>query len=86
MERFLGAHGVLNKEYKDWVTDQSKKIVEHADKYSRDVFGCNARYIASLNIRKETLAHEQKKKLGIETGLIGIWSCVESCDSFKSAI
>jgi hypothetical protein len=85
MQNFLGAHGVLNKDYKDWVTNQSKKIIEHADKYSQDVFGHKAVYISSLHVRKEELAHEQKKKLGIDSGLVGIWSCVESCDSFKSA-
>jgi hypothetical protein len=85
MQSFLGVHGVLNKDYKEWVTSQSKKIVEYADKYSQDVFGHKVEYIKSLSIRKDDLAHEQQKKLGIETGLIGIWSCVESCDTFKSA-
>ena len=84
MQAFLGTHGVLNKNYKDWVTEQSKQIVEYANQYSRDVFGCDVGYIASCYERKETLAHEQQKKLGIENGLIGIWSCVETCKTFKS--
>jgi hypothetical protein len=72
MQSFLGVHGVLNKDYKEWVTSQSKKIVEYADKYSQDVFGHKVEYIKSLSIRKDDLAHEQQKKLGIEAGLIGI--------------
>jgi len=85
MQAFLSTHGVLNKNYKDWVTNQSKQIVEYADQYSQKIFGCSPVYISSLNTRKETLAHDQQNKLGIETGLIGIWSCVESCNTYKSA-
>ncbi len=84
MQAFLSTHGVLNKNYKNWVTERSKQIVEYANQYSRDVFGCDVGYISSCYERKETLAHEQQRKLGIENGLVGIWSCVESCKTFKS--
>jgi hypothetical protein len=84
MHSFLKYRGVLNKNYKEWVMKKSSVIVDDASKYSKEFCGNNIIYIPSLNIRKEELAHTQQKKLGIKNGLIGIWSCVESCNTFKS--
>jgi len=85
MQKFLQSQGVLNKEYKDWVNQKTAVIVENAESYVLRQIGEVIQYMPSSNTRKETVAHEQQKKTGIESGLIGAWSCVESCNSFKAA-
>ena len=84
MDSFLVARRVLNKDFKNYAMAQSKKIVDYADELSNKYFGHDALFISSSNVRKEALAHERQKELGIKEGLIGVWSCVESCKTFKS--
>jgi hypothetical protein len=84
MQMFLKAQGVLNKNYKEWVTTQSTAIIEAANEYSQKACGKGIEYIPSCNIRKEELAHAQQQKSRIKEGLIGIWSCVEACTTFRS--
>ena len=85
MQMFLSHNGVLNKDYKDWAVTSSAVIVRDAEEYARIKCGSDIRYLASCNTRKETLAHEIQKQSGIQNGLIGILSCVESCHTFKAA-
>ena len=84
MESFLLSRKVLNKDFKDYAMAQSQKIVQSADELSNKHFNQDAIYISSTNERKEKLAHARQEELGIKEGLIGIWSCVESCNTFKS--
>jgi hypothetical protein len=84
MQAFLSSQGVLNKNYKDRVMKQSQGIIQTANEYSKNMCGTEIKYIPSSNDRKESIAHEQQQKLGIKNGLIGIWSCVESCTTFRS--
>ena len=84
MQSFLKAQGVLNKNYKEWAITQSTAIIEAANEYSQKACGKGIVYIPSCNIRKEELAHEEQQKSGIKEGLIGIWSCVEACTTFRS--
>jgi len=41
--------------------------------------------IASSHTRKETLVHARQQKTGVTSGLIGVWSCVEACTTFRAA-
>jgi len=84
MQMFLNMHGVLNKDYKEWLTNQTAVIVQDADEYSKLHTGTGIQYLASVNIRKESIAREQQKNLNICEGLIGVWSCVETCNTFKA--
>ena len=85
IEMFLNGRGVLNKDYKDWLINQSAVIIKDAEDYSKNLTGKSIQYIASSSIRKETIAHEQQKALGVQEGLIGVWSCVEACNTFKAS-
>jgi hypothetical protein len=85
MQMFLMSNGVLNKDYKSWILPKSAAIVEDAEAYVMREIGEPIKYIVSCNTRKETLAHEQQKRMGMESGLVGAWSCVESCNTFKAA-
>jgi hypothetical protein len=84
MQIYLSQQGVLNKNYKDWVQDKSAAIIRDAEEYTKNECGKDIQYIASCHTRKEALAHEQQKKLEIQSGLIGAWSCLEACNTFKA--
>jgi len=84
MQTFLSCHDVLNKNYKDWATNQSDTLITAASEYTRNHCGRGIEYIRSSRTRKETLAHEQQEKTGVSNGLIGTWSCVESCKTYKA--
>ncbi|MCI5124574.1 MAG: hypothetical protein D3925_08890, partial [Candidatus Electrothrix sp. AR5] len=81
---FLCSKGVLNKDYKNWMVAQTKDIVNTADQYARDNCGAPIVRIPTWRIRKEELAHERQQQERIETGLIGVWSCLESASSYRA--
>jgi len=85
MQFYLNRKKILNKDYKDWVISRSATIIADAEEYTRDQSGTAIQYLNSFRIRKEAAAHEQQSKLRIQSGLIGTWSCVESCNTFKAA-
>ena len=84
MESFLMGRKVKNKDFKAYVTAQSKVIVESSKKLAVEQCGKDVTYIPSLNTRKEELAHKRQKENGVKEGLIGVFSCVESCNTFRS--
>ena len=84
MESFLASRKVLNKEFKDYAVTQSKAIVDSAEEIAKKQSGCGVTYISSLNTRKEELAHKRQEENSVKEGLIGVWSCVESCNTFKA--
>lgn len=84
MQVFLQSQKVLNKDYKTWVTHQSAAIIESAESYSQNHSGKGIIYIPSINTRKEELAHNLQKESDVKDGLIGVWSCVEGCTTYKS--
>ena len=81
---FLRSRGVLNKDYKNWVIAQSAALVTAADAYARSTCGRGITPIPSCHERKETIAHERQRALGVKHGLIGVWSCVEPCSTFRA--
>jgi len=84
MQSFLVARKVLNKDFKEYAMAQSKLIVESADEIAMKQCGCGISYIPSVTERKETLVQKRQEENGIKEGLIGVWSCVESCRTFRS--
>jgi hypothetical protein len=74
----------LNKDFKEYAMTQSQTIVKSAEELEAKHNGCTITYIPSHNERKETLAHKRQAKNGIKEGLIGVWSCVEPCNTFRS--
>ena len=82
--QFCGIKGILNKNYKKWMMEQSSHIIETANQYGKEHCGEGIIPIATWRIRKEELAHERQNAQQIENGLIGIWSCVESASSYRA--
>jgi hypothetical protein len=85
MQMFLMHNRVLNKGYKEWVQERSAAIIRDAEGYCKSQCGTDIQYLNSCHTRKEALAHEQQNKSGIQCGLIGALSCVESCNTFRAA-
>jgi len=81
---FFQSRGILNKDYKAWVMAQSSKMIESADSYARATCGRGITPISSCHERKETIAHKRQQELGIKSGLIGVWSCVEACSTYRA--
>jgi hypothetical protein len=81
---FCRYRGILNKDYKAWIMDQTKSIINNADQYARTNCGRPIIHIPTWRIRKEKLAHEQQQKEQISTGLIGVWSCLERGSSYRA--
>ncbi|MCL2767093.1 MAG: hypothetical protein FWD21_05360 [Peptococcaceae bacterium] len=84
MESFLVARKVLNKDFKNYAMAQSQAIIQSAEEISQMQLNRKVTYIPSINERKEKLARERQEEEGIKDGLIGVWSCVESCKTFRS--
>ena len=84
MQYFLMTQGVLNKDFKAYAMENSNKIVESADEISERLCGCRTIYLPSSNERKETVVRKRQEETGVTEGLIGVWSCVESCYTFRS--
>jgi len=84
LNSLLFRNDVKNKDFKDWAQNTSAAIIRKAEEYTMDQCGLKIQYLNSHNIRKEALAHDLQEKSGVKSGLIGAFSCVESCHTFKS--
>jgi len=84
MESFLLARRVRNKDYKEYAITKSQEIVKAAEETAKLQTGRGITFIPSLNERKEALARKRQEENGTKEGLIGVWSCLESCYTFKS--
>ena len=81
---FLRSRGILNKEYKKWMLSRTKDVINTADQYARDNSGQPIVPLPTWRIRKEELAHKRQQEEQIETGLIGVWSCLERGSSYRA--
>lgn len=83
--RFLAGRGVLNKDYKAWMLAQSAALVGACERLALERTGARIAHVPSLHARKEGLAHGRMREKGVSSGLIGVWSCTESCRTFRAA-
>ena len=81
---FLRWRGVLNKDYKGWMLRQSEQLIEAIDRHSREQCGIGITHLSSWREDKEQLAQRRQKARGIESGLLGAWSCLESGRSYRA--
>jgi hypothetical protein len=69
---FCRTNGILNKDYKKWMMQQTVCIVETMDQYAKENCGQGIIAIPTWRIRKEDLAHQRQQDERIENGLIGV--------------
>jgi len=75
--KFCGYNNILNKDYKKWMMEQSKRLVEAANQYGKDNCGQGIIPISTWRIRKEALAHKRQidEKLKMDLSVFGpVWS------------
>ena len=84
MQSFLRYRKILNKDFKNYAIAQSRTIIESAEEIARSQVDREITHIRSSNERKEVLARKRQEEDGIKEGLIGVWSCVESCNTYRS--
>jgi hypothetical protein len=83
MEKFLGRHGVLIKDYKSFVQSHSDRVVEHAVQMAGEA-GRPYQYLRK-HIRKDDEARALMERDGVEEGLVCVYSQLELCPTFKIA-
>ena len=81
---FLRSKRILNKEYKAWMMEQTARIVDQSEALAKEQTGLSITPIRSSRDRKEAIARQRQKELEITEGLIGVWSAVESCMTYKA--
>jgi hypothetical protein len=81
---FCRSHRIRNKDFKSWAMTQTEQVVGAAQALAHEHGVGEIEPIRSSKTRKEDLAHKRQQQLGIESGLIGVWSAVESCSSYRA--
>jgi hypothetical protein len=81
MDAYLQVKKILFKDFKDFAKGLTERIKGAALRIAERA-GRPYRYLASCNLRKETLARELIKKDGLQEGLVGVFGCVESCRTY----
>lgn len=81
MHRYLCEAGVLLKDFASFVTKLTERIRTAAHQFAAKQ-GRPVRYLSSAGDRKEELARALAHRDRIETGLIGVFDCVEPCLSY----
>lgn len=81
---FLRWRGVLNRDYKKWMQEQTDALVTSVDRYAREQAGRPIIPLSTWRYDKEQLARKRQEQAGIHTGLIGAWSCLEGCWSYRA--
>lgn len=81
LEIFLYSHHVLMKNFGSYVISLSQRLVTHAKELARKA-GRPYVYLPGSKVSKEELAMQIVARDGIKQGLIGVFACVEPCQSF----
>jgi hypothetical protein len=82
LDKFLGAHHVLYRDFKAFAQGLTDRIINHAEGLSREANRPFA-YLGSSLDRKEEIAKRIIKRDRITDGLVCILRCVEPCQSFE---
>ncbi len=80
---FFDRRRILFKDARNWVTEQTEKLVSTVEEWSKRECGERITNLPSSKTRKEKLAHQRQKEKGITVGPIGVWSCLEACGSYR---
>jgi hypothetical protein len=84
MESFMMRQGVLIKDFKKFVTEQTERVSDHA-KAIAESNNRPYRYLYTHRDRKNELAEEIALKDGVTYGLVCVFGVVEPCQSFVLA-
>lgn len=80
---FFSSRGILYKDAQDWVIEQTQRLVAAVEAFARREGAGSIEYLDSSRIRKEELARTRQADKGIDTGLVGVFSCLEAAGSYR---
>ena len=80
-DKFLGAVGVLYKDFGKFATRVSDRVKAHAEAYA-ERYGRPVVYLESSHTSKEDLARRIAVRDDVQQGLICVLSCVEPCQTY----
>jgi len=81
---FLRWRGVLNRDDKKWMQTQTDVLVKAVDCHAREQTRRPIVPLSTWRYDKEQLARKRQEQTGIDAGLIGVCSCLESCWSYRA--
>ena len=81
---FCRSRGILNKDYKDWMQERTQGLVDAVEEYAQKECGQRIIHLNTWREDKEARARQRQDAEGIDRGLIGVWSCLESGPSFRA--
>jgi hypothetical protein len=81
---FCCSHKIRNKDFKTWAMAQTEQVVQDAKSYAKMHGVVGIIPISTSKIRKEDFARARQAELDITSGLIGVYSCIEPCWSYKA--
>ncbi len=82
MDKYLNVHGVLYKDFGNFVQRISGKIKLQAAQFAAQ-HNRPFQYLASSSLSKQTYAKSIMERDSIARGLVCVLSCVESCQTFE---
>lgn len=82
MEQLLARQGLLIKDFKRFVTEQSERVKQHAESVATSA-NRPFEYLEGSSIRKEDRALGIAQHDGIRQGLVCVFRILEPCQSFK---
>jgi hypothetical protein len=80
---FFRRRRILFKDAKNWVLEQTERLVSAVEKWSLEECGDGIIYLSSSRSRKEEVARRRQREKGIAVGPVGVWSCVEAGGSYR---
>lgn len=81
MDRFLSSQRILYKDFSAFAQQISDRVKQHAETIALQA-GRPFEYLASSQVRKDEQASAIATELGIQEGLVCVFSCVEPCQSY----
>jgi hypothetical protein len=82
MDRFLGAHRVLYRDFAKFSEDLTGRIIDHARRLAKSKKRPYV-YLYSSDVDKEALANQILNRDRVREGLICVLRCVEPCQSYE---
>lgn len=81
--KFFRRRSILFKDAKKWVLEQTALLASAVEQWALRECGESITYLNSSAIRKDQEARRRQREKGMETGVIGVWSCVEAGSSYR---
>jgi hypothetical protein len=80
---FFSRRRIMFKDAKRWVVEQTERLVNAVEEWSKRECGESIIYLPSTNIRKEAEARRRQRDKNLTVGPIGVWSCVEAGGTYR---